>query len=495
MYNMDKKIKYLTIGFFLTIITIHNSLHAQEEVSMYYLNSVPQSIRLNPAVTPDYKGYFGGLVVPILGQILPPLNIDISTNSFTYKDIIQKPGGIYGDSLAWVFRDTTLARQFLDGLDRVVKINFHTYIDLLHFGFKTQNMFWHFSMVEKIEVTSSIPRDLMRLLWYGNAGFPSSTIDLSNLGVSAMHYRELGVGVSHQVNDQLSLGAKAKALFGMSNVDMPKTNIEWYTDPATSEFRFNTDFIINVTQPAADIHDLRYDTEGDSIIFDYTEKSFKPLDYALNFKNLGMAFDLGAVFTPVNKVKIHASITDLGFIRWRDNVTNIHARGKDFSFKGFDFINIMNDSIDDFFDDLLDSLVHSLDPQLKHQAYTTTTPMKIYLGGEYQLTDIISFGVLYKGTKWTDRLSSSFTVSANINKQGFGGVVSYSISKDYLHNVGVGVAFRIGGWQTFIVTDNILAVAPYNVRNFSIRFGSNWIFRQKKKSAQLIAKNCACHWY
>lgn len=487
--NKIINIKYLTIGLFLAAMALHN-LQAQEKTSMYFLKSIPQSVRLNPATTPDYRAYFGGLVVPVLGQVPPPLNIELSTG-FSAGDLLYKPFGIYGDSLVTIFHDVNKARSFFNELDPVIKlVDFHTYIDLLHVGFKTNEIFWHISMVEKIETEITVPRDLFRLPLYGNAGFPSSTVDLSGIGAAAVHYRELGVGASYQLTENLSLGAKAKALFGMSNVDMAKTNIEWYTDPQTSEYKFRTEFVINASQPAYDIHDLRYDTNGDSLIFKHTKHDMNQAmfqDYALNMKNMGLAFDFGAVYSPVDKVNIHASVTDLGFIKWKDNVTNLHAKASDFNFKGIDIMKIdASDSTrEDYFEEMLDSLILSLNPELRHQAYTTRVPTKFYLGGEYQLTKMLSVGLLYRGVQWTDKIASSFTASANLNKEGLGAVVSYTYSTDYGHNIGIGGALRLGGWQTFIVTDNILALDPMKGRHFTIRLGTNWIFRGKK-TAQLV---------
>ncbi len=458
---------------------------AQENLSMYYLHSVPHSTRLNPSTTFEYNGYFGGLIIPVSGQVLPPLNIGISINSFSYSDVIYKPGGIYGDSLGFVLNDSIRGRQFADGLKPVNRIDFHTYIDLLHFGFRTKNIFWHFSMVEKIEAGISFPRDILRLPLYGNANFPDPTIDLSGFGARALHYREIGFGATYEYSSALSFGAKAKVLFGMANVSMDKTDIKWYTDPATGDFRFNTNFDINFSQPMVELTELRYDTEGDSLAISHEEKDFDPISYALNMKNRGLAVDLGVTYSPISNVKVHASITDLGYIRWKDQVTNIRAKGQ-FDFAGINLSDLLDDSvsIEDVF---RDSLFRLMDVQLSHNEYKTAVPLNIFLGGSYQLTDAISFGAVYRGRKWFEEFASSFTVSANINRRGFGTVVSYTAMKGNMNNLGFGLALKLGGWQTFLMTDNLLdAVYPHKAREVSIRFGTNWILGREKKHAALM---------
>jgi hypothetical protein len=452
---------------------------AQENLSMYYLHSVPHSTRLNPSTTFDYNVYFGGVFFPVP----PGVNLGISINSFSYSDVIYRPAG--SDSLFTVFHDSIKGRQFADGLKPVNRINFHTYVDLLHFGFRTKNIFWHFSLVEKIEAGISFPRDILRLPLYGNANFPDPTVDLSGFGARALHYREIGFGATVEHSSILSFGAKAKVLFGMGNVQFDKSDITWFTDPETGNFRFNADFDVNVTQPALNITELRYDTQGDSLVVSYEEKKLDPVGYALNMKNRGLAVDFGVTYSPINNLKIHASVTDLGYIRWSDQVTNLRAKGE-FDFAGLNLTDLLDDSVD-MGNLFIDSLFRLMDIQLSHREYKTVIPLNVFLGGSYQLTDHISFGAVYHGRRWFDEFTSSVTVSANINKRGFGAVVSYTAMKGNLNNLGYGIALKIGGVQTFFVNDHLLdLIFPHKAREVSIRFGANFILGREKKHAALM---------
>ncbi|HPW65613.1 MAG TPA: DUF5723 family protein [Salinivirgaceae bacterium] len=471
----------LPLFFFFVAIQVE----AQENIGMYYLHSVPNSVRLNPSTTLDYKGYFGGLIIPVSGQILPPLNLGISVNSFCYSDIVYKPGGAFGDSLATVFHDVGKSRAFADGLKPVNRIDFHTYIDLLHFGFRTKNVFWHFSMVEKVEAGVSFPRDLLRLLVYGNDDFPDPYVDLSGFGAKALHYREIGLGITHEQSTVFSYGVKAKALFGMGNLQFDKSTLEWRTDPVTGNFIFNADFDINASQPIVEVTDLYYDSEGDSLVIKTNQKDLDPIGYVTNMKNGGIAIDLGATYSPVSNLKLHASVTDLGFIRWNDNVTNLRAKGE-LNFTGICLNDFLDDSLD-MGNLYIDSLFKTFDPKLSHDSYKTTIPLKMFVGASYQLADILSFGALYHGRLWNNELNSSVTLSANLNNRGFGLVVSYTLMKDSYKNIGVGLALKLGGWQTFLMTDNILdPIFPQNAQKVSIRFGTNWILGREKKHTSLI---------
>ena len=115
------KIKILGNVFLLIFFFVALQVKAQENMGMYYLHSVPNSVRLNPSSTLTYNGYFGGVIIPVSGQILPPLNIGLSINSFCYSDIIYKPGGAFGDSLATVFHDVSKCVLLPMDLDQLLE--------------------------------------------------------------------------------------------------------------------------------------------------------------------------------------------------------------------------------------------------------------------------------------------------------------------------------------------------------------------------------------
>lgn len=484
MSNIEKNSKFgILLTFFLTVTVI--SSVAQEITGMYFLRSVPQSARLNPSTRLDYNGYFGGLIVPVLGQIPPPLNIDFRSNSFAYNDVIYRPSGAFGDSLALVISDSVRFRNFANGLKPVNKLDFNTHIDLLHFGYRVDNLYWHFSLVERISAGVSFPRDIFRLLSYGNARFPDKVIDLSGFGAKALHYHEIGAGLTYEYSSELSFGAKAKLLFGLGNAQFDKSTFKWHTDPITNEIIVEADFDINYSQPAFKIKEFKYFSQEDSMVFKHETIDVDPVKYATNMRNLGFSLDFGATYTPVESVTLQASVTDIGFIRWHDNVTNLQAKGK-FAFSGINLVTLAN-NLNNFSSIYIDSIFKTFNPKVTYRSYKTMLPMNLYFGASYQMNDLINFGALYHGVHANRELNSAITLSANLNKNGLGAVISYTATKDYFYNLGAGIALQCGGWQTFILTDNLLSLLhPEKTRVVSVRFGSNWIIGGKKKHAALM---------
>jgi hypothetical protein len=64
-------------------------------------------------------------------------------------------------------------------------------------------------------------------------------------------------------------------------------------------------------------------------------------DNLLNTKNMGFGLDIGATYNISEKIMVSAALTDLGFIKWKTDVTNLQAKGR-FEFSGIDLSDFIN---------------------------------------------------------------------------------------------------------------------------------------------------------
>ena len=78
--------------YILSSILIVFSLVAfsQQSQTLYFMDRLPQANLVNPARQLDCKLRFSGIVMPIAGQILPPMHTNYGNNGFAYQDLIQK---------------------------------------------------------------------------------------------------------------------------------------------------------------------------------------------------------------------------------------------------------------------------------------------------------------------------------------------------------------------------------------------------------------------
>ena len=233
-------------------------------------------------------------------------------------------------------------------------------------------------------------------------------------------------------------------------------------------------------------------------LFEETDVSFL-LDHG---NNLGFAVDLGAEYRFGDRASLSASVIDLGFIKWKEDVYSFSQDGK-FEFKGIDLSDgILSEdfdsTMDEYFDDLGDSIIDIFEVKASDDPYTTWLPTKIYIGGTYHLTRNVSIGLLSRSEIYSGKIRQSLTLSANTLLANFLSFsVSYSMMNYSYNNLGIGFALRGGPIQLYFVTDRIplkysmlefsdnggTTKIPmfFDQRTLNFRFGLNLTFGCKEK--------------
>ena len=425
----------------------------------------------------DYKIFVG---LPALSSI----HANYGNNGFDYNRLINFGTGLQSDSL--VFYPDKLLRD----MRPTTYISLESHINLLAAAYKYKNNYITFFATEKVELRIGIPRDLVKFIWKGNGAFLGKTADFSNLGVDAIHYREYALGWSKPYNDKIMLGAKAKLLFGKSNIQTKQSNISIYTDPNNYNMQVNSEMEINGSIPFIQL-DYNYNPDVDSIELDVNDnKDFEVSRYLKNNKNWGLALDLGGSYAYDSKTNIWVSLIDFGFIKWKTDLYNITQNGS-FTWQGINGQPYLNEGdTSDHMEEFVDSLANIFKVTERNNEYYTYLTPKIYIGGTYKLSEKIDVGLLTKTEIYDKKLHSSLTISSNANFWRWLGLcASYSIINNSFDNIGLGLAARGGPIQFYIVNDNILGtLQPYATRNINIRFGINLIFgyKEKEKASTLI---------
>jgi hypothetical protein len=479
--------KTLVILIFLGAFT---GLIAQQNTTLFFMHKVPQANFVNPALQHECIFNIGGLILPIAGQILPPIHQTIGTTGFSYKNLLYYDKSI--DSLIHPLHPDFDVERFLKRLRKVNYIYDETHINLLNIGMKFQDKFYFsFSAQEKIDFKFSIPKDLIILGYELNGkSFLGETADLTGLGFSSTYYREFALGASMVLNEKLTLGAKAKILFGQINAWTKSNTITWNTEENDFYYTFDVDYEMTISQPFYGIRDMYYDYENDSMVLELDTLEPDVKDIVFSFKNPGMALDLGAIYKLNNKITLHASLIDLGFIRWKDNVNTLKVDGKLY----FDGLNVTHylqddDSLnEEMFDDWKDSVIQIFEPEYQPTKYTSFLTPQLYLGGTYLLTDKYNVGFLYRGALLQNRYLSSITFSGTGNiKKWFSATLTYSIINNAYMNIGAGVVMKAGPAQFYIVSDNVMGpIWPQSTRDLNFRMGVNLLFGCKPQNSSTM---------
>ena len=191
------------------LMTAVMSVSAQQVNTLYYLENAPMRHTINPAFQPVSRGYIN--FTP-LGW----MEFGLGNNSLTMSDLL------YVDPLT----NKTITplhpngdkQALLNVLRRSTLFGGEVTLGLLNMGFQIKdNGYLTLGINEKIDMGAAMPKSMFDFLLGGGmkdleGGW--NTFDMSALGISATAYTEVGVGYSHRINDQWTVGGKLKLLLG-----------------------------------------------------------------------------------------------------------------------------------------------------------------------------------------------------------------------------------------------------------------------------------------
>jgi hypothetical protein len=193
-----------------------------------------------------------------------------------------------------------------------------TSVQLIGIGLTTKERHFYFflDISERAEVNVVFPRDLLTLAFLGPEELAGRTFDMSALKADVLYFRETGFGFSKKVTPRLRIGAKGKLLFGMAAGSFRNESLTLSVDEDFSN-RLVADMGLRMSGPVKffldpenKIDDVRFNED----VFE-TSRSWK--NFFTNTRNAGLGLDLGAEFEITPKIVVSATVTDLGFIRWK----------------------------------------------------------------------------------------------------------------------------------------------------------------------------------
>ena len=432
------------------ILSLGSVVKAQDgNNTSYFLSNLPQQFRLNPAYQPEYKVFIG---LPGLSGV----SVNYLNSSFTVEDLLfKRDDSVYMD-----------VNKFYKSLHKRNYIAFNNENSILSIGVKAKSWYGTLDITQKNDFLFRYNKDLFTFLKYGNTDHPS--MDFGKLGVNLNSYIEVALGLSKQVNSKLTVGGRLKYLAGIANAHMTDSELDVVTEK-DGTMKIHSRQNIRITAPV----NIRNEQTGlpfepnqpiDWDDFDFNTDDIGVADF-LNTKNPGFAIDLGGEYQFNDKIKLFASLTDLGFIHWgnKDFRYNFYQDAR-FTWEGADISNSVNKdnvgyiSIDSAFTKLTDQLKDSLQLRSRGKAYTTMVSPKLYLGATYQLNRTFYVGGLFRASLVDKMFIPSLTASVNGRlMRNVSASVSYSITRGSYVNLGAGLTAKLGPFQLYLETDNLLA--------------------------------------
>ncbi len=424
---------------------------AQQVNTLYFLENAPMRHLVNPAFQPVSNGYLN----------FTPFGYSafwVGNNAFTLSDCVYRDPAT-GKIITPLHPDAD-RQAFLKVIPSLSLSNMDVTTDILGLGLRIKdNGYLHINILERMEGGLSTPRSMYDFVLGGGMSDLSggvNTFDLSRLALTASLYTEIGVGYSHRINDQWTVGGKAKFLLGTLYAGMEIDPFR--IDASTTEWALRGTGTLMVAAPLnwealpktldrTAFEDFQFDNliNLDGGIASTLKTLLRPSGY-------GAAFDLGVTYKPIDQLQITASVTDLGFIYW--NNARRYACTIDTIYTGVGDFNYNDYVVDGTFqtDSLMSAVTTNLTQLVEgiHATETGTTGFarmvsaRLNVGVDANFWDNrVGVGVLSSTRLYNSRLYEEVTLGAAFRPVNwFNIALSYSlVNNGKYSNIGAGLSF------------------------------------------------------
>lgn len=366
-------------------------------------------------------------------------------------------------------------------------------VNLLGFGFKIHHTFVTFNTRLVNNLAVSVPIQTIDALRRGNLdenGNPISVVEVMKGDLlNFTSYMEAGLGVGHRFAPiGLTVGVRAKLLYGIANIQTDNTRITIETDPNMDSVTARMYYELQAATA------VPYDTNNKKFQFNMGDL------FKIGQANTGLSFDLGLKYD-LGPLTLSFAINDLSSgIHWKNNVMTYKPKNGegDIVFRGLNLGDMLNngslnlDSLTTYLKERLENMKYE---QTLHGDYWYSIPTKVNLGASLSFAKLLRAGFLFHG-QWdrgliskkntltvgselenTFRWNATFTLGANLFNW-FEIIAGNSIVNDGekidLINPGVGFVFSLGTvMQFYFMTDYISSIYFTESASLNLKLGLN----------------------
>ncbi|MBR1414263.1 MAG: hypothetical protein IJ570_00155 [Prevotella sp.] len=482
---MKKSLKKYCLA--ATMMVVAGPAVAQDFNSSYFTQDFKYRHQLNAAFGND-QGYFA---IPVLGN----MNIRMQGN-FGLGDVLFKNPTTGKYDYTFMHPDVSVSDALAGFNKGDNKISGDIGLTILSAGFKAFGGYNIIELRERTSIGAILPYDLFEFA----KDLRNKSYEFDHIGLNAISFAELALGHSHQVNDDLRIGAKLKVLMGVGRADLKIDGMtanlsgdKWVINSGEAQAEVNMKGIefVNTTD--------EYERGGTYQHVDLGETDFD----GVGLGGFGLGVDLGGEYQVIDGLKVSAALNDLGFINW-SNSWLLKQKSGTFNFDGFHDIKIkkeaangttMDDQMDGYKDQISDFV--NLDNKGDQGSTSTMLSATANLGVEYQLPGYkdLSFGLLgqhhFAGDySWTEgRLSANWTPLSWLDGGVNVAINSFCTSAGWILNI------HPKGFNFFVGMDHILGKQSKEFiplsSNMQVSVGMNiaWGGSKKSKEAKGSKKN------
>lgn len=434
------------------------SVQAQEVSPVDFMRMNPYQMKANPATDLPYES--------VMSLVVGNIGVDVQNTTLRYDNLFDfdaqgRPAAVN-------------LTQFANSLKESNYLGLNANMDLFTLYRRLNKGMLTINYGVKAQADAEVNDGLFKLLGYGNSAFTGESNPVKvNMDVNALAYQELAVGYQLNVNEKLSLGGRAKVLFGVGNIATDAFDARLFTDPDSYALRLEENIAVRASMP-----NVIYVDEAGKL------KGNGPFSVGELFRNPGFGLDLAAEYRFNEQFGMVAAVQDLGFIHWEKNniqlTSSIHDVGQfyddgGFLFKGMDIDQLQRVIADEsyrelFFDTLQRYFQLEFAPLEK---YNTMLNTNVLLRGNYDIDAHNRLSLQAQGRF----LGSGFRPAATLAYSGsffnmLDVCATYTIMPDSYDNIGLGIAGVFDTFHIYLTTNNIIGCfKPLNASTFNAQVG------------------------
>lgn len=353
-------------------------------------------------------------------------------------------------------------------------------VPLFYYSFPVEKGIVSFYYSENSSTSVRFKKDAFDFVLNGNTNENYRSFDSREINFFALGYREFTFGYARKLNDNWSVGARAKILFGelLANTDNWNYGLETSDDDGAVRLFSKGEGRLYSPLP------LEFTENGqiDGVI------SRRVLQkYFLNFSNPGLAIDLGFSYFIDEQNTITFAARDLGGIWFRKNAMDVHQEGNH-KFLGFDVSGSVGSPDDPgYIDSELSVYYEKVKIRDVFRPFADTARFvqglvpKTAIHYQHNYSDKLLFGLTNQSAFYPNKFRNILSVSSIQRSSKFSVFENVSLHEFNNITVGAGLQFESDRFQAFVAIDNLLAMYyPANQRTYFLSFGTSFLLNSEK---------------
>lgn len=411
-------------------------LSSQAQNTNYFLEHLPQSNLMNPALIPDVSSYVS---LPGIGGI----STQAYNSGFNYNEISD-----FIDQVDEGYVD----ENFINNIGGENRFEFQSSVNLLAFGFKLkEKAYFSFNLTSKTFSQINTPSEVARLIAYyateNYEGF-DFPLSVSNSKLLLNSYVSASFTYARKIGEHLTIGISPTINFNL--IGVKATNLKYIVEAEYVDGELET----NETFEGEALVGLPSEINPDAIDGDVLDLDEDPWDMDVKtseaLKNKSFSINFGMNYE-LDKWNFSASVLNLGKNTWKTNGYKLNGN---------------NDEV-----------------KIQDEKVKIKIPTQVILGVNRGLSERWNVGLMTNSVLYPDKNQHAVTASLNgyIGRM-LSASVSYTAGFETA-NLGAGARIRFfPGLDLFVVTDNVVQLFNYKESNrVTASVGMNLSFGNAKQ--------------